>query len=268
MVKAPIHTVLVVQSLASDERQTGSELYNDIIKRYAEFYSNGDPLYHKLLNVNAKKEFLEAVEYVFQNVTYFRKGVILHIECHGLSDKSGLYLADGSSVSWEELKRPLIKINVTLDNELYLTMATCFGRYLHETIDLSMQAPFSGFLSASDVIWDRETLEDYSLFFEEVIKTRDIFLAEEALSKKGSKLYYKDVETLFNELIRSTMKKIENDPVSRKEYFDACREDYNKVKQLGFPDFNEMSVEKIFEDVKIGFIQKYRNNFLFGKYRK
>lgn len=269
MVKAPVHTVLVIQSLPSDEKQTGVELYADGIARYAEYYANGDSIYHRFFNASTKKEFHDAIEYIVHNTGYFRKGVILHIECHGLSDKSGLYLADGSSVMWDELKLPLIKINVALENELYVTMATCYGRYLHETIDISMQAPFSGFLSASEIIWDRETLEDYSAFFEELVKARDVFIAQERLSKRGSKFYYKDIETMFNELIVTTIKSIkEEDSIARREYFDACREDYNKFKQPGFPEFDEIPVDQIFDLVKIGFVKKYRNNFLFGKYRK
>jgi hypothetical protein len=267
-VTAPIHTVLVIESLPADERQTGTELYNDVIKRYAEFYSDGDPISHRLFKVDTKKEFLEAIEYVIQNVKYYRRGVMLHIECHGLENRSGLCLADEASIFWSELKVPLIKINVGLDNELYVSMATCFGRYLHEAIDISMQSPFSGFLSASDIIWNRETLEDYSVFFEELVKTREIFLAEEVLSKSGSKFYYKDVETMFNELIVLTINDIRDDPNPRKEYFEACRQEYNKVRQPGFPEFDQMPVEQMFEFAKSGFVKKYRNNFLFGKYRK
>lgn len=219
MAKAPVHTVLVIESLPSNERQTGTELYADVIARYAEYHANGDSIYHRFFNASTKKEFQDAIEYIVQNSGYFRKGVIFHIECHGLSDKSGLCLADGSSVLWDELKLPLIKVNVALENELYVTMASCYGRYLHETIDISMQAPFSGFLSASEIIWDRETLEDYSTFFEELVKTRDVFIAQELLSRRGSKFYYKDVETMFNELIVTTIKSIKEDSIARREYF-------------------------------------------------
>lgn len=268
MGKALVHSIVVIESLSSGERQTGTELYCDVIKRYVEYYSKGDPIYHSFFKPTSKSDFLNVLEHVLENSLHYRRGLIIHIECHGLSDKAGLFLSDGSSILWEDLKVPLIKINTSIENELYLSMATCYGRYIHETIDISMKAPFSGFLSASSIIFEYETLENYSIFFEELIKTREIYRAVKTLSSRGSNLYYKDVKTVFDEAIQSSFEKFKNDPVAMKEFFDQCRVDYNRLKKPGYPDFDEMPVGPMFEIAKMGFVKKYQDNFLFGKYRK
>ncbi len=267
MVKAPVNTIFVIESLSADEKATGTELYNDIIKRYAEYHANGNEVHHQIFKVASKDQFIEAFRYIKQNAEYLSRGVLIHIETHGLGDKSGLYMADGSTVSWEELKPELIGINVALDNEMYITMATCYGRYLHEVIDISKQSPFSGFISASKEVGVNEILEDYTPFFEELLRTRDILEAEKILDAKGSNFYYKDVETVFNDLILDWLKNMREDAQFRKQFIDQCREDYDRVKEDWFPEFDQMPVEEVLEVVKKDFVIRYRKKFLFGKGR-
>lgn len=267
MIKAPVNTIYVIESLSVDEKATGTELYNDIIKRYAEYHANGNEVHHQIFKVENKDQFLEAIRFIKHNAEYLNKGVLIHVETHGLGDKTGLYMSNGTTVSWEELKPELIAINVALENELYVTMATCYGRYLHEVIDITKQSPFSGFISASKEISENEILEDYAPFFEELVRTRDILEAEKILDTKGSNFYYKDVETVYNDLILDWLKKMREDPQFRKKFTDQCREDYDRVKEDWFPEFDQMPFEEVLELVKKDFVVRYRRNFLFGKGR-
>jgi hypothetical protein len=265
MIKAPINTIVVIESLPDNDRQTGTELYRDIIKRYAEYY--GNKIASHYFNGKTKNQFLAGLDFIVHNCPYMNLGIALHIEAHGLGDTTGLYLADGSSVSWEELKPKLIKVNVQSDNQLYVTMATCFGRYLHEAIDIKLQSPFSGYISASKEVYVKEILEDYSPFFEELLKTGDILEAFKVLDSRKSNFIYKDVETMFNGILLDWLKNMRENKEFRDEFINVIKGDYNKVKEDWFPSFEEMPVEEMLEVVKVEFVSKYRKNFLFGKGR-
>jgi hypothetical protein len=57
----------------------------------------------------------------------------LHFEMHGC--REGLMLNSGELLSWEELYQYFVLINSRLQNQLFVSLATCFGAYIINSVD-------------------------------------------------------------------------------------------------------------------------------------
>lgn len=274
MPKATVNSVYVLDSVPQGEQQTGYDLYYDVIKRYADFNQSKTPFIHLYLKLSSKIDFLEAINHIEGCTPYANEGVLIHLELHG--SKDGVHFHDGSMLSWEEIKDKLIAINIALDNQLFITMASCYGRYLHRTIDVFKKAPFCAFISASKEIYPSEIQTYFEPFFDNLIKTRDMITSYTLLEQHGSVFYYKDVQVMFDELVALWMIKIESDKSYKESFKKQVEDDFrnpdfkipNKDHEH-LPDVNpeDLDFDEVLKQVKRDFIKNYRDNFLFGKGR-
>jgi hypothetical protein len=118
--------IIVIQSLKDNEVQTGINLYNDIIKRQIERLKS--LISHEFYNVKEKEKLFEILKYVNAQAPYFPKGILIHLEMHGSKNLDGLVLSSDTIIEWSELVEYFRLINISSCNQLYITMATCFGR--------------------------------------------------------------------------------------------------------------------------------------------
>ncbi len=276
MVKATINTIYVIESLGDGDTQTGKELYDDTISRYAQLYQGDTPLVHHFFQVNGKTEFLGILEHIKNFASFNSSGVLIHIEAHG--SKAGIHLADQSMIDWECLQDFLIEINISLNNQLFITMATCLGRYLHETIDISKRSPFCAFISASRVVFPDEITKYFTPFFDELIRTRDLIEAYKVLEPHDSLFYYKDVQVVFDELWFAWRFKMKNDPTFKEAFKKQVEKDFRdpnfavpgtpKPDNLQNINREDLDFEEVYRWVEEDFEKQYRKNFLFGMGRE
>lgn len=193
-----IRNIVVIQSLEKAEKKTGEELYNDIIKRGIDYKQPPQiKMSHKFHDVADKNAFIEILQFYVVNSEYMHGGVLLHFEMHGATNLEGLILADGFLTSWKEIVDILRQINVKTKNNLYITMATCFGRYMYKGVDLEQKSPYSGYISASKEVKVHEVIEDFTSLFETLIESGNLVYSYIELEKEGSSFYYKDSKTTF-----------------------------------------------------------------------
>lgn len=213
-----IRHIVVFESLPNGEKKTGEELYKDCISRQIDLLQNDSiKMSHKYYNVRNKGELIELIKYYQVNAEFLNNGLLFHFEMHGDSDLKGLVLADGSLITWKELVELFRPINVTTKDKLFITMATCNGRYLYQGVNAYEKSPYSGYISASKEVLVNEILEDFAILFEELIDNGNIVAAYLELEKKGSNFYYKDSERTFEEAFLSTIQKQRNDPQFKEE---------------------------------------------------
>jgi len=262
---APINTIIVIESLGLSDRKTGEELYDDIILRYKELFSKtyNQPLITRYFKAIGKKELLGVLTSIAEQSYIYPKGILIHLETHGSDDKCGLVLSNEELVSWPELQELLIQINVKTDNQFYLCMATCFGRYIHETIDHNLQAPFCAYISASEIISESEIIENFEPFFQELIKTRDAIIAYKNSKSEESNFYYKDIEVVYKEILHKIRDDFEN-PEYKKAFYHHTNSDF---KRQFDNEVSEEEFELIFKKAYNDRINQIKNNFLFGKGR-
>ena len=86
--------IYVVESL-QNERQTGKELYDDIINRRSYYHSALDTEY---VQVPSLKDWSFTIKRIIQEVKDNQVIPILHLELHGGSNHDGLVLAKGDLI--------------------------------------------------------------------------------------------------------------------------------------------------------------------------
>lgn len=252
-----IKHIVVFESLPENEKKTGEELYNDCISRHINYFQDDNKkMSHRYFNVHNKATLTELIKYYQVNAEFFCNGLLFHFEMHGVMDYSGLVLADGSLITWKELVELFRPINISTKNNLFITMATCYGRYLYKGVDAYKKSPYSGYISASKEVLADEILEDFTLLFEELISRYNIIEAYLELEKKGSNFYYKDSETTFEDAFLLTIEQHKNDLQFKEEILLDTEKNTGKRP-------TEEEFQFIFDKVIIDIYKKQKESFNF-----
>lgn len=257
-----IKHIVVIQSLFSGDKRTGEELYNDNIRMQIEYaQAENIKMTHAFHNVEDEKSFIDILMYYEVNSKYMQGGVVIHLEIHGLENLQGLILTDGSIISWEVLSDLFRNVNINTCNKLYITMATCYGRYLYKGVDPKKKSPYSGYISASQKVTTGEVMEDFALLFQSLIKSTNLVKSYLELEEKGSNFYYKDSKRIFEENFQFTYDKLKKDKSFKDEILKEAKE---KSEQAGEPVADEEMGNFIFEKVLQDIYKIHSNAFEFG----
>lgn len=198
--------VYIIESLKSNELKTGEELYNDFMKWV--------PLYKKmeieivLKKVNSKKEFFKLLDEIEKDCIDNENYPILHLEIHG--NDAGLVLNSGEQITWEEIYESLVKINLAIGNNLFLTLAVCHGAYLMKIIKLDKPAPFFSIVGSFGELLVSDIQVDYRKFYEKLFDTLDVNEAIKELRKSNEtppyRYRYLDTENIFKDVYNNYLK--------------------------------------------------------------
>ena len=252
-----IKNIIVIESLNNDT-QTGRKLYDDCIERRIRLFNKD--IKHQFWAVQSKSELLATIAYYKFNSAYIVGGLLLHFEMHGDSEKTGLVLSNGELISWPELIHLFREININICNKLFITMATCNGRFLYKGIDPNQKTPFSGFISASKIVSVGEISDKFPILFEHLIESGNLIEAYDELEKTENNFYYKDLRAVFTENIESFSQNPNNGEALKKQ----IRIDMIKVQKdngLAIPSEQELEIliNQVFRDL----VDKQAKNFLF-----
>lgn len=217
-----IEHIIFIESLEAGERKTGLELYNDCIVRYIGYHKS--KILHNFHEAITKSELIDILNYYVFSSPYLNGGILIHLEMHGSEDKSGLILANGELITWMELVDLFRQININAENKLYITMATCYGRYLYKGISIDKKSPYSCYISTSTTTNPSEIIEQFSLLFENLIKTGNLVDSYLELDRHGTKFYYKDSKMTFEIAFRRVAFRMRNDPTIRQNIIDQAIE--------------------------------------------
>lgn len=216
-----ISHIFVIQSLPVGEESTGEELYTDVIKRRIDLMQAAKiKMSHAYFDTKDKNSFIDSLKYIQANALYLPGGLLIHFEIHGSNDKEGLVLADGSLVPWKELVELLRPINIATCNKLFITLATCFGRFMYLGVDPNLKSPYQAYISASREVKVYEILESFNILFEILIDCGDLVYSYLEHEKNNSPFFYKDSLTTFKEYMESYRKDMVNDPETKKRIMD------------------------------------------------
>lgn len=236
-----IKHIVIIESLKDSEHLTGRELYDDCIRRKIDYQDK--PFTHKYYRVSAKSDFIELLKYYSENASYISGGLLLHFEMHGAENKSGLVLSEDTLITWSELIELFRPINIKTCNQLFITMATCYGRFLYKGVASDKKSPYSGYISASKAVYPEEIIDKYSILFEQLIDDGNLVDAYLEMEKHESNFYYKDSEGTFEDGFKSFLEKF-NDPEIKAKFIDDC---LIETKRAGAPIPDEEMTEFIFQ---------------------
>jgi hypothetical protein len=115
--------IFVLESLRPKDELTGTRLFNRVI--YPEMVNKDLKANCEHITVVSKEDFFNVFSRITDKVITDNIFPIIHLEMHG--SKNGLQLTSYEAITWEEIQPILIDINVLCKNNLFLTMATCYG---------------------------------------------------------------------------------------------------------------------------------------------
>ena len=197
--------IIIIESLFDADQKTGSELKNDVLrwKEFNEDFNTEAKFLSQLEIVQNKEEFISVLNKIKNDCKNNNIKPILHFEIHGAKEKDGLILKSGEKIKWKEIGSLVREINIIIKNNLFFTMAVCFGANLFEIVSLDKPAPFIGLIGSTEEIDNKNddlTLR-YQEFYKELLDSFDITLAFEALKNANPSMVnrynYIECETAF-----------------------------------------------------------------------
>ncbi len=253
--------VVIIQSLQPKDAKTGTELYEDVLRRL-EFKLHN--FRAELINVESKSELFEILYDIERRVSEKKSIPLLHFEAHGT--KEGLWLAGEEEVTWEELIVPISRINSKCGNNLFLSIAACWGGNIQFQIDIARPSPFRGFIGPFGPLSEKDVISSFVPFFEALLDTDDFHAAIEALKRGNAdriEFHHLNSEAFFDFMVETYQKALNgSDIVVRKRVLDAL---WNAPVR-SFISFNDRSEFDYFvisrkEDI-MGRIESLRDVFL------
>jgi hypothetical protein len=177
--------IFVIQSLPEGDRRTGDE-----IELRIKYISFKDPsITVELIDIDSRSAFFNSLKLINRLIP---NGILpfIHFEIHG--NKQGLVLSNNEFVEWSDIKEPLRYLNKQTKNNLFISLATCYGGYLLNLYKPWEACPFYGYIGPISTAIDIELEASYSAFFETLLLTNDFANATEKLQETvegNSKLY-------------------------------------------------------------------------------
>lgn len=183
MTQIHFNRIYIVESLQVSERQTGSELHNDLLNRMSYIHNDFQSI---LRRPKDRKEWGQVFSDILDDCQRNGNIPIIHFEVHGSSQKDGLVLTSRELVKWEELYQQLYPINKAVKNELFVTWAVCHGNCFMSSSFLNRPAAFRGMVGSFETIYNNDLTLRFNEFYEELFRSFDLNKAYEALAQANT----------------------------------------------------------------------------------
>jgi hypothetical protein len=190
-------SVFVFESLRPGDIKTGASLFNDTIR--PRMMQKGLEGQCELITITSKADFFNALGEIYNQIIYKLVNPVIHLEMHG--SKDGLQVTNGEVITWQELQIRLIEMNGLTENNLFVSLATCYGGYIYTVISPRLRTPFWGFIGPFEQVDGDEVLANYTAFYDEFLFSNDFAEAEKALHNSNpnivSKFRLQNTEFVF-----------------------------------------------------------------------
>lgn len=164
-----VNTVVFVESLAANEKKTGAAVRALLDPAVASEY-------HTPATPAALKTVIE--DLTRRAATGLRP--ILHMDAHGLSDKSGFKLESGC-VSWTEFSDWCRELNRATGNHLLVNSAACYGLHVVFGSTIMDLTPFFAVVGPEKAEFDADIQIAGARFYEELFASGDLTKASAKL---------------------------------------------------------------------------------------
>jgi hypothetical protein len=193
---AKVGQIWIVDSLGDDDRQTGRRLREDLEDHITVRNLTVPVIFRRVCDPTA---LLSSLDELQTDIEKTGRNAILHLECHGSTNCSGLVLRDGSYVPWDDLKPRLQAINLASRFNLFLILGCCNGGYVAQIARLEEPAAFCALLGPNNELGERDLLDGLRAFYTELLTVRDATAAFNALrtAVPDFPYFYTTAEGLF-----------------------------------------------------------------------
>lgn len=195
----------IIESLAPTECKSGTRLHEEL-SRIVKLKELNIEVH--LLSANSIKEWNEALDKIKMDILNSQKLPMLHIEAHGLEGQ-GLVLSSGTKILWKDFIDAMREINILTENNLLLTMATCFAlEVLFQPDFLIKPCPFFALIASRLEITLGELQSAYQEFYIELFNSFDYSTALSQLYNIGDGKSFSAINacSLFKEVYTRYLK--------------------------------------------------------------
>lgn len=180
--KIHFNRIYIIESLNSKEKHTGTELHSNLLKYQTIIHPDFESI---LKTPSSKQEWNKVFSEIERGCKENNNRPIIHFEVHGDSNKKGLALSSNELITWEELYKNLVPINIAIKNELFITMAVCYGNFWLSSVFLNRPTAFRGIVGSFHQIYEWDLIIRFEAFYQELFKSFDLNLAYESLKKSN-----------------------------------------------------------------------------------
>ena len=170
--------IVIIQSLESDEVQTGDELLRGMAGLAYED-SSLPPVF--LINCSSANSFLTELDRL---IVEAESGSIpiLHVECHG-SKKEGLEFENSSTLDWGRLSAALVRLNVATRFNLLAVFSACYGGEFLREMEAIAPAPCWCLVAPTEKVAVYEVMLGFREFYSKLLLENDVGAAIRAIAK-------------------------------------------------------------------------------------
>ena len=195
---AKFNQILIVDSLPEGQLNTAARLFADA-QDWARVI--GDVPYIASVRVPSSGAFLDLLAQLAQQASREPYVPLLHIECHGGED--GLEFADGSWLTWDDMKPAFVNLNVATRLNLITVVAACHGGAIANFVRAEHRAPFWAFLAPKRQISAGDLETALSAFYQALLMTRSSERAMSALraTQAGDEFWQLSAQTIYRLIV-------------------------------------------------------------------
>lgn len=161
MTSVTTNALVVIESLAEDERKTGRYLTEDLgalclVKKFSVYR----------FELGSSAEFRVATQNLVKRAREDGLRPILHLDVHGLSDKSGLlFHPSRSTMKWDEFGDLMREVNRATKNNLLVVMGVCHGYSAILGTNIKKLTPFCILIGPGAEVTNQEVLRGFGPFY-------------------------------------------------------------------------------------------------------
>ncbi len=170
MPEARFSKILIISSLPDDENQTGKDLY-DWLKAVQHSQNWDVILEHK--EVDSATALVSLLQYETSNILSTGLVPIIHVEAHGTDDEGGVFLKNGSHVTWQELHPYLVDLNIATRLNTILILGLCSGAHFTAHMIPSDRSPCWILIGPKSTVLDLHLRDRFKEFYREIFRTGD-----------------------------------------------------------------------------------------------
>ncbi len=195
---AKFNQILIVDSLPEGQLNTAARLFADA-QDWARVI--GDVPHIASVRVPSSGAFLDLLAQLAHQSARDNYVPLLHIECHGREE--GLEFADGSGLTWDEMKPAFVALNVATRLNLITVVAACHGGAIASFVRAEHRAPFWAFLAPKRQISAGDLETALSSFYQALLMTRSSERAMSALraTQAGDEFWQLSAQTIYRLIV-------------------------------------------------------------------
>lgn len=195
---AKFNQILIVDSLPEGQLNTAARLFADA-QDWARVI--GDVPHIASVRVPSSGAFLDLLAQLAQQASREPCVPLLHIECHG--GEGGLEFADGSWLTWDDMKPAFVNLNVATRLNLITVVAACHGGAIANFVRAEHRAPFWAFLAPKRQISAGDLETALSAFYQALLMTRSSERAMGALraTQAGEEFWQLSAQTIYRLIV-------------------------------------------------------------------